>query len=89
VTRSTTTSPPSTGGAPTLSVERLGSSSMRLSWTYTAWSSVDVYRNGLKVTNTSNDGSMNDNVYRGGTYSYQVCAPGSTTLCSNSVGISN
>jgi len=89
VTRSTTTPLPSTGGAPTLSVGRLGSSSMRLSWTYTSWSSVDVYRDGLKVKSTSNDGSMNDNVIRGGTYSYKVCAPGSATDCSNSVSISN
>ena len=89
VTRSTTTSTPSTGGAPTLSVERLGSSSMRLSWTYTSWSSVDVYRNGLKVKNTSNDGSTNDNVNGHGSYTYRLCAPGSTTVCSNSVSISN
>jgi len=88
VTRSTTP-PPSTGGAPTLSVQRLGSTSMRLSWTSTPWSSVDVYRNGSKVMTTSNDGSMKDNVNRGGTYSYKVCAPGSATVCSNSVSISN
>ena len=88
VTRSTTPPPPSTGGAPTLSVQRLGWSSMRLSWTYSSWSSVDVYRNGLRVKNTSNDGSTNDNLYRRGTYSYKLCAPGSTTVCSNSVSIS-
>jgi len=84
-----TTPPPSTGGAPTLSVAQLGSSSMRLSWTYTSWSSVDVYRNGSRVMTTSNDGSVKDNVNRGGTYSYKVCAPGSTTVCSNSVSVSN
>ena len=89
VTRSTTTTPPSTGGAPTLSVERLGWSSMRLSWTNTSWGSVDLYRNGFKVKNVSNDGSTNDNVDRRSTYSYMVCAPGSTTVCSNSVSISN
>jgi hypothetical protein len=88
VTRSTTPPPPSTDGAPTLTVERLGSNSIRLSWTYTSWSSVDVYRNGLKVKNISNTGSTNDNVSRGGTYTYKVCAPGSTTVCSNSVSIS-
>jgi hypothetical protein len=87
VTRSTTSS--STGGAPMLSVARVGWTSMRLSWTYSSWPSVDVYRNGVKVMNTSNDGSANDKVDRGGTYSYQLCAPGSTTVCSNSVGISN
>jgi hypothetical protein len=88
VTRSTTT-PPSTGGAPTLSVQQRGSSSMRLSWTYTSWSSVDVYRDDLKVKTSSNNGSTNDNVARRGTYTYKVCAPGSTTVCSNSVTISN
>jgi hypothetical protein len=83
VTRSTTPPPP------TLSVERLGSSSMRLSWTYTSWPSVDVYRNGFKVKTSSNDGSTNDNVDRRGNYTYKVCAPGSTTVCSNSVSICN
>jgi hypothetical protein len=50
---------------------------------------VDVYRNGSRVMTTSNDGSVKDNVNRGGTYNYKVCAPGSTTVCSNSVSVSN
>jgi predicted secreted protein len=61
--------------------------SARLSWTNAAWSSVDVYRNGMKVTNTPNDGTYTDPVWGRGTYTYQICAQGSTTTCSNTVTV--
>jgi Putative Ig domain len=54
-----------------------------LTWTNASWSSVDVYRNNVKIKNQRNDGSTNDTVPRRGRYDYQVCAPGSTTVCSN------
>jgi hypothetical protein len=59
----------------------------RLSWTGASWSSVDVYRNGVRVMNTDNDGSTADRVDRAGTYSYRICAPGSTSACSNTASV--
>jgi hypothetical protein len=61
--------------------------SARLSWTNAAWSGVDVYRNGMIVTSTSNDGTYTDPVWSRGTFTYQICAPGSTTTCSNTVTV--
>jgi hypothetical protein len=83
-----TTPPPSTV---TLTAEPRRSSrwrSTRLSWSNAAWSSVDVYRNGYRVATTDNDGFYTDPVWGRGTYTYRICAPGSTTVCSNSVSVS-
>jgi hypothetical protein len=101
VTRSTSTTPPPTnppptGSVPTLSLSRVDGNTVRLSWTQTSWSSVDVwaysprlYAYNYKVKNTSNSGSTTVDVPRTGyTYTFKVCAPGSTTVCSNSVNIS-
>jgi hypothetical protein len=55
----------------------------RLTWSNARWSSVDVYRNGMLITNTRNDGFHTDPVWGRGTYTYRICAPGSTTICSN------
>jgi hypothetical protein len=82
-----TTPPPSTV---TLTAEPRRSShwrSTRLRWTNGFWPSVDVYRNGSRVANTENDGYYTDPVWGRGTYTYRVCAPGSTTVCSNSVSV--
>ena len=59
-----------------------------LSWTGMSAASVDVYRNGAKVLNTPNDGSQTDalNKKGGGTYSYKVCAVGTST-CSNTAAV--
>jgi hypothetical protein len=45
---------------------------------------VDVYRNGSKITTTSNDGAYTDATGNrgGGSYTHQVCEAG-TTVCSN------
>jgi hypothetical protein len=59
----------------------------RLTWSNAPWSSVDVYRNGMRVTNTANDGSHLDPIWSRGTYSYKICAPGSTTTCSATVTV--
>jgi hypothetical protein len=88
VTYSTTTTPPPTDSVPTLtffSGSRNGLYGVRLSWTQTSWSSVDLYRNGVKIKNTPNDGTEDDVTSRRGTYTYKICAPGSTTVCSNSI----
>ena len=49
---------------------------------------MDVYRDGIRIKNTKNDGTISDFVPRaGGTFKYQVCAPGSTATCSNLASI--
>ena len=59
-----------------------------LTWGGAATASVDVYRNGARVTTTANDGAWSDSPGRKarGTYSYKVCEAGSTT-CSNTASI--
>ena len=54
-----------------------------LTWTNASWSTVDVYRNNVKIKSTRNDGSISDTVPSRGRYDYRICAPGSTTVCSN------
>ena len=53
-----------------------------LSWNGATTTSVDVFRNGLKITTTANDGSHADKVMAKGTYTYRICNAGSST-CSN------
>jgi hypothetical protein len=50
---------------------------------------IDVYRNGLKVSTTANDGTHVDAINRkgGGTYTYTLCAA-ATQTCSNAVSAS-
>ena len=73
-----------TGPAVTLTATQGSSWKMALlTWTNASWSSVDVYRNNIKMKTQRNDGSMSDTVPSRGTYDYKICAPGSTTVCSN------
>jgi hypothetical protein len=55
-----------------------------LTWSGGSGSSVDVYRNGSRITTTANDGAHTDSLSRGttGTFTYKVCNAG-TTVCSN------
>jgi hypothetical protein len=88
---SSTSSPP-----PSTSVISLSANAYRLknqprvdlTWDGAATASVDVYRNGARVTTTPNDGAWSDSLGRKarGTYSYKVCEAGSTT-CSNTASI--
>ena len=59
-----------------------------LTWSGTAATSIDVYRDGTRITTTKNDGSHIDPINRkgGGHYSYVVCAAGTST-CSNTIQI--
>lgn len=59
-----------------------------LSWNGFSATSIDVYRNNVKVMQTANDGSATDNInVKGtGTYSYKACAAGTST-CSSSVAV--
>jgi hypothetical protein len=82
-----TTQPPSTVSL-TVSLKKASKwRSARLSWSTAPWSSVDVYRNDMRITNTPNTGVYTDPVWSKGTYTYKICAPGSTTTCSNTVTV--
>lgn len=63
-----------------------GRQQVDLSWSGSTAASVDVVRNGATVTTTSNDEFHTDviGVVGGGSYTYRVCAAGTTT-CSNEV----
>jgi chitodextrinase len=64
-----------------------GSQSVELSWSGLSGTSLDVFRDSTKWT-TPNDGAEVDPINRkgGGTYSYKVCAAGTTT-CSNTATV--
>lgn len=70
---------------PTLSAVRRGKR-VDLSWSPSGQGSVDIYRGQLVIVTTANDGSHTDTISGKGTYSYQVCAAGTST-CSNIVTI--
>jgi PKD repeat protein len=57
---------------------------MTLDWSGANGATVDVFRNGVRITNTPNDGHYtNSRTYQGAiTYVYKVCEAGSAT-CSN------
>ena len=59
-----------------------------LRWSGATTSSVDVYRNGVRIATTSNDGEHTDslNTRGGGTYIYRVCEAGSS-VCSADVSV--
>jgi subtilisin family serine protease len=61
-----------------------------LSWSGTAASQIDIWRNSSKVATVANTGSYTDNTGQrgGGTTTYHVCEAGTST-CSNSVTVSH
>lgn len=62
-----------------------GQKRVDLTWTGASSSNADVFRNGVKIVTTDNDGFYTDSISTkgGGTYSYVVCEAGTST-CSNS-----
>lgn len=88
----TTTSTPVPAPVPpviTLSVQAYkskGVQSAELSWSGATSAYVDVYRNGVKVQTTENDGTASDSPGKrgSGSLTYQVCAAGTST-CSATV----
>jgi hypothetical protein len=87
VTYTVTTPPPTTV---TLVLDTRKASkwrSTKLTWSNAPWPSVDVYRNGMLLTNTPNNGSYTDPIWNKGTFTYQICAVGSTTSCSNTASV--
>lgn len=88
--KSVTVSAPSTGDftlAATGSKVR-GIATADLTWSGASGTSVDIFRNGAKITTTSNSGSYTDTLGRGasGTFTYQVCVAGTGT-CSNTASV--
>jgi hypothetical protein len=61
---------------------------MTLRWTGAGGATVDVYRNGSRITNTANDGYyVNSRTFQGAvTYVYKVCQAGSS-VCSNEASV--
>lgn len=78
----------------TLSAVRNASGGMHrvaLTWSGVSGVLVDLYRNGTRVTTTSNDGAHNDRpgtkFPTAATYTYRVCSAGTAT-CTNTVTVS-
>jgi hypothetical protein len=65
-----------------------GRHAVDLSWSGAAGSNVDIYRNGVVVGTTGNDGFYTDSPGGRGhaTYTYMVCQAGTQT-CSNQVTV--
>lgn len=60
-----------------------------LTWSNLTATNVDIYRDGAKVMTTTNTGAVTDNIDQrgGGSYTYKVCATGTTT-CTNGAAVS-
>ena len=65
-----------------------GSKVVDLSWNGATSASVDIFRNGSKITTTANDGAHTDAVggKGGGSYTYKVCEAGTST-CSGDIAV--
>jgi hypothetical protein len=66
-----------------------GSQNVDLAWSNVTATNVDIYRNGAKIQTTGNDGVATDNINKkgNGSYTYKVCAAGSST-CTNQASVS-
>ncbi|MFV1988553.1 MAG: PKD domain-containing protein [Gemmatimonadota bacterium] len=78
------------GGGATFSLDASGQKIrgrhvVELTWSGTAASQVDVYRDDVLIATTNSDGAYTDNTGNRGsrTYVYRVCEAGGTTTCSN------
>ena len=59
-----------------------GTRTVDLAWNGATSATLDVYRNGLLLMNTPNDGAQRTTVGANGTYVNELCQPG-TSYCSN------
>ncbi|PKG83159.1 alkaline serine protease [Colwellia sp. 75C3] len=60
---------------------------VNLSWSGLAGTVVDIFRNGINISTTANDGSYNDRINENvNSYTYQVCEEG-TEVCSEFVTV--
>jgi hypothetical protein len=67
-----------------VSFKQQGLQKADLTWSGATSTNVDIYRNGVVITTTANDGAHRDNINNrgGGSYIYRVCEAGTST-CSN------
>jgi thermitase len=58
-----------------------------LSWGGLSASSVDIYRNGVVISTSSNDGAQTDNINKkgNGSYTYKVCEAGTSTCTTSAL----
>ncbi|HEV2148666.1 MAG TPA: S8 family peptidase [Longimicrobiaceae bacterium] len=78
--------PPTAGISLTATGSKVkGAQTVDLKWTGAASTNVDVFRDGVKITTTPNDGAHTDSIGSkgGGTYVYKVCEAGTTTCSGN------
>jgi len=83
-------SPPPTFTLTTRGYKVRGARRADLTWSGAGTSTVDVYRNNVRIlTGTLNDGFQTDNIggKGAGTFTYRVCNAGSTTVCSNNSAV--
>jgi hypothetical protein len=83
----TTAPAPAPTTTPTLSAKGYkvkGDQNVDLAWSNLTATSVDIYRDGAKLLTAPNDGKLTDKINQkgGGSYTYKVCAFGTST-CSN------
>lgn len=77
--------------APTITLQGMGTAAAGprravLTWTGATTSTVDIFRNSVKVVTTANDGA-HDDVVTSGTYQYRLCNLNSTTACSPTISV--
>jgi len=86
VTATTAAPPPSANGAvlTARAYKVKGQQKVDLTWSGLSGPTVDVYRDGAKITSLTNNGGATDpiNSKGGGSYAYKVCEAGTST-CSN------
>ena len=83
-------SPPPTFSLTTRGYKVRGTRSADLTWSGAGTSTVDVYRNNVRIlAGSANDGFQTDNIggKGAGTFTYRVCNAGSTTVCSNNSAV--
>ncbi len=90
VSNDVTVTEPSSGGI-TLSASGYkvrGRQKADLTWSDASGIDVEIFRNGVSIATTANDGAFTDNIDNvgGGSYTYQVCEAGTST-CSNEVTV--
>jgi hypothetical protein len=88
VSATTTTSTATSAKLSARGYKEKGLQKANLAWSGLSATSVDVYRNGSKISTTANDGAMTDAIdNRGsGSYTYKVCEAGTST-CTNQASV--
>ena len=64
-----------------------GSQQVVLTWSGATTASVDIYRDGMKVITTANDGNHTTPPQTTGTHQFRLCELNSTTVCSADVAV--